>query len=299
MTRDRQDKALMTVNWLRIADSTGSGSAHRVLDSRNSFAFTLVELLIVIAVIGILAALLLPALSKAVGRAKSVCCENNLKQLQIAWLNYAHDNNDALAPNTARNMGGVRQEMPGSWVGGSAPMDSNTTMIKAGVLFRYLSQGVYHCPSDQSTVANHPDLPRTRSYSMCFWMNGDTDPTPSDPGWENGSDYPEVKSKLTRITGRVLVFIDENEQSIDDGIILVGHWFNYRWVPDIWYGLPSDRHNQGCSLSFSDGHAERWHWNYPKRFLGPGQHVAYASQDPQHSDLNDLRRLQACLPMTP
>jgi prepilin-type N-terminal cleavage/methylation domain-containing protein len=299
MTRERQDKASMTYNRLRIADSTCCGLAHRVFGPRDFFAFTLVELLIVIAVIGILASLLLPALSKAAGRAKSVCCENNLKQLQIAWLNYAHDNNDALAPNIARNIGGVRQEMPGSWVCGSAPGDTNITMIKAGVLFPYLSPGVYRCPSDQSTVANHPDVPRTRSYSMCFWMNGDTDPTPSDEGWENGSKYPEVKSKLTRIAGRVFVFIDENEQSIDDGIILVGHWFNYRWVPDVWYGLPSDRHNQGCSLSFSDGHAERWRWSCPKRFLGPGQHVTYASQDPQQNDLSDLRKLQACLPMTP
>ena len=63
---------------------------------RKTKGFTLIELLVVIAVIAILLAILMPALRRAKEQGQRAACLSNVKQLTVAWLMYAYENDDKI-----------------------------------------------------------------------------------------------------------------------------------------------------------------------------------------------------------
>ena len=94
-------------------------------------AFTLIELLVVIAIIAILAAMLMPVLNKAKIRAQTAECLNNMRQLQICFIMYVHDNNDWVPPNG----GNTAQSQTGSWANLSDAQSDYRRPISRNALF--------------------------------------------------------------------------------------------------------------------------------------------------------------------
>jgi prepilin-type processing-associated H-X9-DG protein/prepilin-type N-terminal cleavage/methylation domain-containing protein len=251
--------------------ATASGARRWTIRAAHG-GFTLVELLVVIGIIALLIALLLPALSRARGLAQSAACLNNLRQLQTCWLMYANDHDGTLPPNLSVYDLSTGEPIPGldlrlTWCAGNARTDVNTANIERGYLFAYnRSTAIYHCPADKARVAG-ANVRHTRSYNMSQSVTGIS--------FSSVLPYLPTFQRLTQIRNpepaNLFVFIDVHEDQIADS--LFGIPVPGSPLDGIWFDLPANRHNDGCNLSFADGHVEHWKWAVPKVSRSPGQAV--------------------------
>ena len=93
------------------------------MNNINKNAFTLIELLVVISIIGILAGLLLPALTKAKSKAHSIKCLSNVKQLALGWTLYANDHEGKYVNNHGRDQ--TREER-NNWANNVLDWENNS-----------------------------------------------------------------------------------------------------------------------------------------------------------------------------
>jgi prepilin-type N-terminal cleavage/methylation domain-containing protein/prepilin-type processing-associated H-X9-DG protein len=248
------------------------------LKSRCARAFTLVELLVVIAVIAILAALLLPVLAKSKSQARITVCLNNKRQLALAWLMYAQDSRDYLAYNTCSfwylETGGGMPDAP-NWV--TSYVDWTTRDFSTNLagliddtnssLAPYIAHDAapYHCPEDVFLAPPQRALgwsQRARSVSMNYVM-GDGIGMSGEPKSLTPPFFTRIRDLATIGPAMALVFLDEHPDSI---------WYSPAFAvvyspsvsQAVWRQLPASYHNGGCTFAFADGHEEYRKWLVPQ-----------------------------------
>lgn len=236
---------------------------------RIARGFTLIELLVVIAVIAILASLLMPALSRAKGRATQTVCMNNLRQLNVAWTIYAQDNEGRLA----YNFGGAEikdllaRSEAYNWANSVLdwevnPDNTNVTLNTHAALGAYVGRNnaVFRCPSDDvvSQVQREAGYQRrSRSISMNAMVGDAGEFTTSGSNVNNPAYHQFLKMSEFTSTTDIFVFIEEHPDSINDG------YFLNRARSYQWNDLPASYHNGSANLSFADGHVIGHRWLQP------------------------------------
>ena len=221
---------------------------------QKQHGFTLIELLVVIAIIAILAALLLPALAKSKGLATGAACQNNQKQLALAWTMYAGDNDDMLCGGSTYGKGDWwwgPQTIPrdklaqlGKLSSRQREIEMEKAGIRKGLLFPHTgAPGIYHCPGDKRINSASPTLTYV-SYSGAGGMNGE----------QQGL---SVK-KITQVQSPSDKYIYVEES--DPRQYNMGSWIISMGAGNNWIDPVAPWHNDYSTLSWADGHATTKRW---------------------------------------
>jgi len=205
--------------------------------------FTLIELLVVIAIIALLMAILMPTLKRAREQGQRAVCLSNLKQLGLAWILYADNNDDKLVSSEAG--GNWKNEFGEPWVGVTwapgwaqgehLPENDQIKGIKAGALWPYIKEvNLYKCPTGYRG--------ELMTYAMMISINGRS--IEGSPVFKRRMLIPQPADRL--------IFIDEGIASPDA--------YSTRYSEPRWWDQPETRHGDGTNFAYGDGRAGYHKW---------------------------------------
>jgi prepilin-type N-terminal cleavage/methylation domain-containing protein len=227
--------------------------------------FTLVELLVVVAIIAVLVAILLPSLSKARDRARRTSCGVNLRSLAQAELTYASTNADTFTAAAAGN-----SPHDEDWVWWQTNRIANVSQHGLGPYMNLTTVNIQgmtsckflFCPNDTLSLhANNYPF----SYSKNWMINCYPAPFPNEE--KSYSRTSQISNPST------ILFYEESEMTIDDGFGSVWHatsatlqytnlattrhdLSHAKTTPDRMSGTTCPNSGAISGVAFIDGHVE-------------------------------------------
>jgi len=204
-------------------------------------AVTLIELLIVIAIIAILAGIIFPSFTRAREKARQSACLSNMRQLGTAVEMYTQDNDELLPGATDA---GVGAGVTGGWVYFSQFGQNENTIrpvfdVTKGSLYPYIeSKQVFVCPDDASSSE--------LSYAINSCLVQGSSALALEPHPGRGLNAFQDPS-ITLLFGEESMGSGAAADSTDDGFLSL---YAGNWV--------TDRHTNGSNVSLLDGHA-KWY----------------------------------------
>lgn len=224
-----------------------------------AYAFTLIELLIVIAIISLLVSILLPSLTKARRRARAVMCLNNLRQMHLHLMYYVSDNEGCL-PMMQANLDAHRMDdtcLPQYII---AQEYKNLVEVSEG---GYRTPGILYCPDDDGR------------FRKAGWLEPAAWSAAYSGHWSStNSEHAENRLPMS-YAGSSAVFKDKtwadsntnlrySELSCPGDTLFFADTWHYWLGP--WRQNFVNRHLNSFNMVFGDGHADGFINNYGDMF---------------------------------
>jgi prepilin-type N-terminal cleavage/methylation domain-containing protein/prepilin-type processing-associated H-X9-DG protein len=232
--------------------------------------FTLLELLVVIGVIAILAAMLLPVLSSAKKRADQAACINDMKQLGMGMRMYIDDNHDVF-PGMASQHSGFQTADWIYWRTNAAyPQVQQSPIVLA---LANTTAKLFRCPLDADDSARFAegatdptDGPYLYSYSLTSYnLTTDGNGNQANPGMSSnfagGAHLPFSLGSVRNPAGKIMLAEEVASDSGSDNPTGASVINDGRWMPQDPDPLTA-RHGGKADVTFADFHVDAETWEF-------------------------------------